>query len=1236
MIAHIDHGKCVAGKTRLYFSDGTVATAESFFDNVSRGCPVVKRTKEETIYDCASLGKAVFSLNKETGRLEHRKIKYAWKLRGGRLIKVKLETGFEVSTTPEHKYLVFDGVGFIEKRAKDISVGDRVICAKYLCLEGQGEEVAKIVLDEISGRGGYTVRLTKKFGQMVLPIIVSYGAGVLAKKVSELPEKTFIEGINKLCFSLKDMVSLCSLFGIPVSELYKNIEAIAYTGLAGDIEAHSFWGKSRRAEIKLPEEIEDLFYAAGFLFGNQEKAMQTSRILRILREIGVDDKKHIRLSSALERGDESSFSSENTFLTVLSDVFYGDMQGLRGNVISKIVFCSHEVCVSSFVEGYFDAHGTVTKASDGITVQFTGGRILRDIHLLLLRIGCLSSLGNNALSMSDDSAETFLERTGAIIDAGSDRQSVRHRRLKERRGSQLVSFSNVPVPMSGEGVLQGGPPLFGSYSNVEDGPGARLVAQLSTRATLSVAAGQSGKAFSPDIAYVKVAEISTDFAEQVYDFSVDPHHNFVAEGMVIHNTTLTDSLLSNAGLLSPTIAGEARALDYLEEEQARGITIKAANISLLHEEKGQQYVINMIDTPGHVDFSGNVTRALRVIDGAVVVVDAVEEVMVQTETVTKQAVEERVRPVLFINKIDRIIRELKLNAKQVQEKLFRIINDFNELIRTYAEPEFKDKWQVNAAKGTVAFGSALHGWGFTIPQIQAHGMKFDDIVAAYREDRYKKLKETLPVHAAILDMVVQHIPNPLEAQPYRIPRIWHGDLNSEIGKAMQNADDNGPLVMCLNNVTVDPHAGVVATGRVFSGAIAEGDQIYLILGRKGYRVQQVSMYMGAKREVVHKINAGNIAAVLGLDLARAGETLVADGLQKDLPPFERIRYVSEPVVTIAVEPKHARDLPKLVDVMGKMGVMDPNLVTTINKETGEYLLSGMGELHLEIAVKDIIKSGIEVTTSPPIVVYRETVKGSSPPILSKSPNKHNRIWITAQPMDEKTQELITSGKITHLMDNRERVRILREEANWDAKTARNIWGIDQYVNIMIDATKGVQYLREIQDTFLSGWTWATESGPLCGEPLRGVIFKLTDCQLHEDSIHRGPAQVMPMTRKAVYGSFLSADPALLEPIYKIQVRIPPEYIGAVSSVISQRRGQITNVEQKGPAAFLTGTIPVAETFGLASDLRSKTSGHAFWQTQFSHWSFVPSSIEPEVIAKIRKRRGMPPEVPPAEQYMDKL
>ncbi|MFQ6081602.1 MAG: elongation factor EF-2, partial [Candidatus Bathyarchaeia archaeon] len=641
-------------------------------------------------------------------------------------------------------------------------------------------------------------------------------------------------------------------------------------------------------------------------------------------------------------------------------------------------------------------------------------------------------------------------------------------------------------------------------------------------------------------------------------------------GIIAHidhgKTTMTDSLLAEAGLLSPKMAGEARALDYLEEEQKRGITIKTANISLLHEMGNKPYIINLIDTPGHVDFTGKVTRALRAIDGVVVVVDAVEEVMVQTETVTRQALAERVKPVLFINKVDRLIRELRLSSDEVQRKLERIIRDFNNLIELYGEPEFKHKWRVDPAQGTVAFGSALHRWGFTVEMAQEKGIKFSDVVEAYREERWEELQKTIPLHNAILDMVVENLPNPIEAQKFRIPKIWRGDIDSEIGKAMVNCDDNGPTVMCITLAQLDPHAGLVATGRLFSGSVQEGDRVYLVGARKDYRVQQVSMYMGAFRDVVNRITAGNIAALLGLDLARAGETLVDLEHRDAMIPFERIKYVSEPVVTIAIEPKHPKDLPRLVDTMHRLAIEDPNLVSTINKETGEYLLSGMGELHLEIACKFLkdYAPGLEILTSRPIVVYRESVTGQGISAMAKSPNKHNRFWIQVEPLEETVIEMIENGEITEYMGRKQIGTILRDKAKWPTEEARNVWALEEHKNILIDLTKGIQYLREVRDMIISGFRWACQSGPLCEEPMRGVKVKLMDAQLHEDPVHRGPAQIMPATRRALLGSFLTANPILLEPIYKIGVSVPAQWVGEVTSIITRKRGRIVASEQKGP------------------------------------------------------------------------
>jgi len=710
-------------------------------------------------------------------------------------------------------------------------------------------------------------------------------------------------------------------------------------------------------------------------------------------------------------------------------------------------------------------------------------------------------------------------------------------------------------------------------------------------------------------------------------------------GIIAHidhgKTTMTDSLLAEAGLLSPKIAGKARALDYLEEEQKRGITIKTANISLLHEVDGRPYVINLVDTPGHVDFTGKVTRALRAIDGAVVVVDAVEEVMVQTETVTRQALEERVKPVLFINKVDRLISELRLSPDEIQNKFIRIIRDFNNLIDIYGEPKFKEKWKVDAEE-TVAFGSALHNWGFTLNTARQKGIKFTDIVEAYAKNKHQKLPRLLPLHNAILDMVVKNIPNPIDAQKYRLPKIWKDNIKSEIGQAMLQCDDNGPTAMCITMAKMEPQAGLIATGRLFSGSIKREDQVYLVGAEKECRVQQVSMYMGAFREVVDQITAGNIAALLGLELARAGETLI-DAAHKDvMVPFERIKYVSEPVITVAVEPRQPKDLPQLVDAMNRLSIEDPNIVATINKETGEYLLSGMGELHLEIGVKFLrdYSGGTDISTSRPIVVYRETVAEEGIVAMAESPNKHNKFWVQVEPLEEKVIELIEKGELTEETGRKQVGNVLYKVARWPADEARNLWALDEHKNMLINLTKGVQHLSEARDIIISGFRWTCQAGPLCREPLRGVKVKLVDAQLHEDPAHREPAQITPTIRRTIWGSLLTAKPLLLEPVYKIGVSVPAQWVGECSSIITRKRGRILALEHKGALTMVTGYVPVAETFGLSAEMRSATSGHAFWQCTFDHWEKTPENVAAEVIKQIRERKGLPSEIPKPNRFVD--
>jgi len=629
-----------------------------------------------------------------------------------------------------------------------------------------------------------------------------------------------------------------------------------------------------------------------------------------------------------------------------------------------------------------------------------------------------------------------------------------------------------------------------------------------------------------------------------------------------------------------------------------------------------------------------VTRSLRMMDGGLVVVDAVEGVMTQTETVVRQALNEYVKPLLFINKVDRLIRELRLSPREVQQRFIEIVRDFNTLVELYADPEFKDKWKVDFKKGQVAFGSALHKWGLTVPIATEKGVKFDYIVDAYEKGYQEELSKDFPLHIALLDMIVEHIPNPKEAQRYRIPKLWKGDLNSELGKAMLECDPDGPLVIGISKVVADPHAGFVATGRVFSGTVRPGEDVWLINARSEGKILQVSLYMGPYREKVDEVSAGNIAAVLGLEKARAGETAVDAKYKEAAVPFERMSYISEPVVTIAVEPKKSSDLPKLIDALRKLAVEDPTLKVYINEETGEYLVSGMGTLHLEIVLWDLKqRTGLDIVTSQPIVRFRETVRKRGNVFEGKSPNKHNRLYIYVEPLNEETLKLLQEGRVYADQEWRERAKLLREYAGWDTDEARGIWDIDENFNIFVNRTTGVQYLREVADTIVQGFRWATEAGPLAQEPIRGVKVVLVDAQLHEDPAHRGPAQIMPATKNAIFASFMDASPTLLEPLLKIEVRVPQEWVSGALNVLNRHRCKVVSLEQRSMLMRIIGEIPVSETFNLADEMREATQGRAFWATEFARWAPVPQSVLADLAIEIRKRKGLPPKLPTVEDFV---
>jgi len=703
-------------------------------------------------------------------------------------------------------------------------------------------------------------------------------------------------------------------------------------------------------------------------------------------------------------------------------------------------------------------------------------------------------------------------------------------------------------------------------------------------------------------------------------------------------TTLSDSLLAASGIISQQTAGQKLFLDSWKLEQDRQMTVFASNISLVHTFKGRDHLINLIDTPGHIDFSGAVTRSLRAVDGALVVVDAVEGPMTQTETVLMQALRERVKPVLFINKVDRLIRELKLKPEEIQRKFAKVITRINNLIEKYAPPEHKKDWQVSVEDGRVGFGSALHKWGLNLPHMKAKGVTFKEIVDAYAgefEDINRKvdaLGKKAPLHEPILDMFVEHLPNPFEAQPYRQSQIWPGDPNGVVGKSMANVDPSGPLLMCVTTIEVDPHSGVVAIGRVFSGAVEKGKIVNLINSHQKGTIQQVYMSMAADREIIDRVPAGNIAAMSGLPSIHVGETVAE--LDVETKAFEGLKYVSDPVVTVAVEPADVKDLPLFDKVIHKLTTEDPNLHFIINKESGEYLLSGMGELHLEVTAYRMQEAGLKVKISEPIVIYRETISHDykGPAIMGKSPNKHSKLWVTMEKLPDDIIEAIRAGKISEMQTRDERRDVLKK-FGWETDDARNAVAVEGN-NILVNRIKGRQYVDEVIDHIKSGFREAVFTSVLAKEPAYGLKINLEDITVHEDPVHRGPAQILPMTWRPIWCAFLLSDPKLLEPLISFECKVPSAFVSNVIAIVQKRRGKVLDMVNEEDMIVVKAEMPVSESFGLAEELRSSTQGRAFWATQFSRWAPVPENMQADIIAKIRERRGLSPVPPKPEEFFE--
>ncbi|PIN85214.1 MAG: elongation factor EF-2 [Candidatus Diapherotrites archaeon CG11_big_fil_rev_8_21_14_0_20_37_9] len=696
-------------------------------------------------------------------------------------------------------------------------------------------------------------------------------------------------------------------------------------------------------------------------------------------------------------------------------------------------------------------------------------------------------------------------------------------------------------------------------------------------------------------------------------------------GVVAHidhgKTTMTDNLIAASGLMSEELAGKQLVMDSEDQEQARGITINAANISLLYNYKGTDHLINLIDTPGHVDFGGDVIRAMRAVDGVVLVVDAVEGVMPQTETVVRQALREYVKPVLFINKVDRLIKELQLNEQQMQEKFVKVIAQVNELIKKN-QPKGID-WTVKVQDGSVSFGSAYNNWAISGPRMQETKISFKQVYEFMQNDQQKELAKKSHLSDAVLEMVVTHLPNPIQAQKYRMPVIWKGDKESPAGKAMITCKETGLFSMMVTDVSVDKHSGDIATGRVYGGTVQKGDKVRLIGSDKEITIQKVGIFMGPDFIEATKVPAGNIVALVGLKDVYSGQTIAGE----EIKPFESFMSEAEPVITISIEAKNTKDLPKLIETIRQLTKEDPNIRATINQDTGEHLLSGMGELHLEITQYRIEKThNIPITVSPPIVVYHEAVTKESPVLEAKSPNRHNRLLLQIEPIPPEIFDKLVKSHFDGKVKPKDKEKIgMFQEMGFGTELSKKIWAVSNHC-VLVDQTKGIEALHEIRELVIQGFQDAVKEGPLAREKCQGIILKLIDATLHEDAIHRGPAQMLPTITRGSFACVMAAGPVLYEPKQKLTITVPEDFLGAVSKELGARRTQIQEMRQEGDSSIIIGNAPVKELIGFSQSIRGATQGRALWTAEYIGYEQLPRELQDETVKQIRQRKGMDLEV----------
>lgn len=627
--------------------------------------------------------------------------------------------------------------------------------------------------------------------------------------------------------------------------------------------------------------------------------------------------------------------------------------------------------------------------------------------------------------------------------------------------------------------------------------------------------------------------------------------NVAIAGHIDHGkTTMADYILAEAGIIAKSLAGKARFLDYWLEEQRRGITMKTTVMSFRTIKGSSEYLVHLIDTPGHVDFSGKVSRAFRLADSAIFVVDAVEGVMAQTESYLRLALREAVRPILFINKIDRLITEIKASPTQIFSKLSSVIRRFNSMIERYAPQEFANSWQVNPKDDTVIFGSALHGWGLSYSDFKRTNLKFEDIIEYYRSGRIQELRTEFPLGKRILDIMIEKCPSPIQAQEVRVKHLWNGEPPEEV----LSCSPDGEAIFYVSKVSIEKGLSYI-TARVFSGTVRPGEYINLN-NKKRKRLQTVFLIHANKLENITEVPAGNVFG--GILEALPGETYSEKPLNGC---FIGPIYTAHPVLAIAISPKNYSEIQRLLGVLNELIIEDPNLSFRVSEETGQIILYGLGELHLELAIKDINET-VAVFTTEPTVAFKEIPE-------NKVEISTDAIEITIEPIE-------------------------------NLKLADIIRSLDNHVEIVgLPPDK-----KSALETVILN---SLRAGPRIREPIVATRIEVRV---------KGRIPESEILQK-IYEALSSIRTRIAQPYYSLSIVTDCEFIGQVISLLSSRSARVESV-MSADLCEISGQVSVLNSLGLAEALRNVTHGRASVQLEYLGFKIADENEEKRIFEYLSK------------------